>query len=189
MNASTAPFSATDSVPNVAFTSRLTTKSVNPIMNADKLARIYAGLAPLTAIHIDTEGRCIQLWKTRQYGLIGTVLDQQDNLLILSAQKIHNPLNDKQTPDELIECLESSPRRHWDIAYDAHKLALTIWPHLEAAGKDDTRSLVEKKLEQLQTGQQNAVKTQVFPDGRVRYYKAEKPADTPGRTRGSCLVT
>jgi hypothetical protein len=169
MNASTAPFSATDSVQNAAFTSRVTTKSVNSPMNADKLAKIYAGLAPLTAIHIDTEGRCIQLWKTRQYGLIGTVLDKHDDLYIISEKKIHNPLNDKQTPGELIGCLESFPVHHWDIAYDTQKLALTIWPHLEAAGKEDTRSLVEKKLSQLQSGQQNVVRTQVFPDGRVRY--------------------
>lgn len=45
------------------------------------------------------------------------------------------------------------------------------------------------KLRQLETIQQKAVKTRVLPDGRIRYYKAERMATSPGRTRGSAYVT
>ncbi|HLB52803.1 MAG TPA: ankyrin repeat domain-containing protein [Chlamydiales bacterium] len=161
----------------------------NPSINIKRLAKVYKELKPLTSVHKDVEGRSIQLWKTDQYGLIGTIFDQQGQLNIISGKQIRNPLNDKQTPGELVGCLEGSPIHHWEITYDTHKLALTIWPHLRAAGREDTTPLVSKKLALLQSGQQQAVKTQNLPDGRVRYYEKEKPSTHPGRTRGSSLVT
>lgn len=45
------------------------------------------------------------------------------------------------------------------------------------------------KLRQLETIQQTAAKTRILPDGRIRYYKAERMAAYPGRTRGSAYVT
>ncbi len=45
------------------------------------------------------------------------------------------------------------------------------------------------KLRQLETIQQTAAKTRILPDGRIRYYKAERMATYPGRTRGSAYVT
>lgn len=45
------------------------------------------------------------------------------------------------------------------------------------------------KLRQLETIQQIAAKIRVLPDGRIRYYKAERMATYPGRTRGSAYVT
>jgi hypothetical protein len=45
------------------------------------------------------------------------------------------------------------------------------------------------KLRQLETIQQTAAKTRILPDGRIRYYKAERMATYPGPTRGSAYVT
>ena len=45
------------------------------------------------------------------------------------------------------------------------------------------------KLRQLETMQQTAAKTRILPDGRIRYYKAERMATYPGHTRGSSYVT
>ncbi|WP_229803803.1 hypothetical protein, partial [Litchfieldella qijiaojingensis] len=39
------------------------------------------------------------------------------------------------------------------------------------------------------SAQQNAVKVRQLPDGRIRYYEAERAARNPGPTRGSSYVT
>lgn len=183
--------SANDHLPNALLKKNLNTfdKSLHSIISTARFAKIYAGLKPLITTYKDAKGRCIQLWKVDPYGLIGTVLDPQDGLRIIPQRKIYNPLNTKQTPRELIQCLENTQNSCWDIAYDAYQLALTIWPHLQAAGREDTRPLVSKKLEQLESAQKSAVKVTHFPDGRIRYYKEEKPSETEGPTTGGCIVT
>ncbi len=45
------------------------------------------------------------------------------------------------------------------------------------------------KLLQLESAQRSAAKTRLLPDGRVRYYRPERLAGSPGPTRGSSYVT
>jgi hypothetical protein len=48
---------------------------------------------------------------------------------------------------------------------------------------------LNKKMSALQDAQKTAAKTVNFPDGRIRYYEAERTAKTEGITRGSSYVT
>lgn len=156
-------------------------------INHTRLLKIWKESFPLTELYKDSSGHAIQIWKTKLYGLIGAVFNQKGNLKIIPESKIRNPLNDKQTPEELSFCLESSKNKRWDIAFDLYNLTLTIWPHIVAGGKE--RTDVAKKLSQLEQAQKNAVKKQEFPDGRIRYYEKEKLSDKPGNVRGACRVT
>ena len=52
-----------------------------------------------------------------------------------------------------------------------------------------TLAALNKKLDALEKAQIKAVRTKTLPDGRVRYYDKERPANTPGPTRGSSFVT
>lgn len=53
----------------------------------------------------------------------------------------------------------------------------------------NAQSALSKKLSGLEKAQNNAVETRTLPDGRVRYYEAERPAKTEGKTRGNSFVT
>ena len=53
----------------------------------------------------------------------------------------------------------------------------------------NAKAALDTKLKALQGAQRTAVKVQDLPDGRVRYYEAERPSRTPGPTRGSSHVT
>ncbi|WP_218814161.1 DnaJ domain-containing protein [Rickettsiella endosymbiont of Dermanyssus gallinae] len=57
------------------------------------------------------------------------------------------------------------------------------------AQSNHAREILHKKLSILQGGQQDAVRTQQLPDGRIRYYENERPSSTPGPTRGAAYVT
>lgn len=48
---------------------------------------------------------------------------------------------------------------------------------------------LNRKLRALADAEKRAVKKRILPDNRIRYYEPEKPARTPGPTRGSSLVT
>lgn len=158
--------------------------------NNERVKKLSKELFPLTSEYRDSRGYSIQLWKTRQYGLVGAVYDPKGKLRIIPNHKIRNPLNDKQHPNELMLSLETSPNITWDLAYDINQLTLTIWPHMVAAGKQpDMRS----KLSQLQNAQTNAATTKTLPDGRQRYYSTVTPAgnkDPSNRTAGGrAMVT
>jgi hypothetical protein len=43
---------------------------------------------------------------------------------------------------------------------------------------------IKHKSEILNAGKRDAVTKKTLPDGRIRYYKQERPAATPGLTRG-----
>jgi hypothetical protein len=57
------------------------------------------------------------------------------------------------------------------------------------ASSPEAGTALRSKLRALQQAQRNAVRTQTLPDGRIRYYDAERPASTAGTTRGSAYVT
>lgn len=48
---------------------------------------------------------------------------------------------------------------------------------------------LNRKLSALEGAQQNAARVRELPDGRIRYYEAERAARNPGPTRGSSYVT
>jgi hypothetical protein len=48
---------------------------------------------------------------------------------------------------------------------------------------------LRRKLAALEQAQQGAARTRQLPDGRIRYYGPERPARTPGPTRGRSRVT
>jgi hypothetical protein len=48
---------------------------------------------------------------------------------------------------------------------------------------------LQSKLSALQRAQRTAARTRELPDGRIRYYEAERLASKPGPTRGNAYVT
>lgn len=61
-------------------------------------------------------------------------------------------------------------------------------PRGESASPNAQDSL-DRKLRALEQAQKDAEQVRNLPDGRVRYYGPEKPAQNPGPTRGRRMVT
>ena len=59
----------------------------------------------------------------------------------------------------------------------------------DVASNINSRIALNKKMKALHNAQQSAGKIKNLPDGRVRYYRSEKPAKKLGQTRGSSYVT
>lgn len=118
---------------------------VNPdtgeLLDLNKMIRAANESTPLTMPYYDAEGRRIQLWKTRQYGLIGTVFSPKGCLTIIPGEKILNPTQSNQSSTDLMAALEKSPSKNWVLALDVTRLAITIWPHLVGAG-DQVRPII-----------------------------------------------
>ena len=57
------------------------------------------------------------------------------------------------------------------------------------ANNANAQAAMNKKMGALEAAQKEAVKIQEFPDGRVRYYAAEKLSKVEGVTRGASYVT
>ncbi|HEZ3091181.1 TPA: MafB family polymorphic toxin [Neisseria meningitidis] len=53
----------------------------------------------------------------------------------------------------------------------------------------NAQSALAKKLSGLEGAQNSASRTKTLPDGRIRYYEAERFARTEGKTRGNSFVT
>ena len=53
----------------------------------------------------------------------------------------------------------------------------------------NAQAALNMKMRALQKAQQKAVQTQQLPDGRIRYYGNESPAQQQGATRGAAYVT
>ena len=73
-------------------------------------------------------------------------MDSEGGLKIISGSSIRNPLNPLQTPSDLLQVFRSSQNKYWELVYDTKTLALTIWPHLEASGKDGEIRVEEAPL-------------------------------------------
>jgi filamentous hemagglutinin len=58
-----------------------------------------------------------------------------------------------------------------------------------AASSVNAGSALQSELSALQRAQRTAVRTRELPDGRIRYYEAERLASKPGPTRGNAYVT
>lgn len=101
----------------------------------DKNSGIY--LKPLTLPYHDNNDFYIQLWETSNYGLIGSVRDHHEHITILSGTKIRNPLNPSESSQNLVSRLEKEEPKIWHLAFEVATVSLTIWPHLEAAGKGE----------------------------------------------------
>ena len=61
-------------------------------------------------------------------------------------------------------------------------------PEFEPNDEDPEKNRLKKKLKEVESAQQKAVKTETLPDGRIRYYNAERLARNPGPTRGTSRV-
>lgn len=53
----------------------------------------------------------------------------------------------------------------------------------------NAQAALQSKLKGLQDAQARAARMRELPDGRIRYYEAERPAGKPGPTRGNSHVT
>jgi filamentous hemagglutinin len=58
----------------------------------------------------------------------------------------------------------------------------------QASANPNAQAALSSKLRQLEKAQREAAKTRELPDGRVRYYSAERLASKPGPTRGNSYV-
>ena len=63
------------------------------------------------------------------------------------------------------------------------------YKHYGDAHSANAQSALAKKLSGLEGAQNSASRTKTLPDGRIRYYEAERFARTEGRTRGNSFVT
>ena len=100
-----------------------------------KTVEILRHNIPISPLYRDKEGCLIQIWKSTKYQLIGAVLAPNGNLTIVPKDKIFNAVNPYDRSEDILQHLESNPLRRWDFAFDIKRLTLSIWPHLEAAGK------------------------------------------------------
>jgi hypothetical protein len=53
----------------------------------------------------------------------------------------------------------------------------------------NAQAALNKKMRAVVNAQKNSVKTREFPDGRIRYYDAERQSNILGPTRGVSMVT
>lgn len=111
---------------------------MQPILNTPRLAKLLAGLRPLTDVYGDKEGRLLRLWKVPEYGLLGSVQESGKNVWV---QKVVNPLNPNEPPEALLKRLEEVGVREWQIAYDVKEAIFVVWPCLKAEGKGDSVDL------------------------------------------------
>lgn len=105
--------------------------------NSPKILEYLFKLDALTLPYKDLKGRVIQLFETKQHEPLGTMLDKEENVTIIPSCRIKNSLNSVENPLTLVQYLKSRPLQKWDIVFDAHRLVMTIWPHLDASGKYD----------------------------------------------------
>jgi len=86
--------------------------------------------------------------------------------------------------DDAAEAVGDAGRR----AGGADEAAPPVAPN-SGAGNVNAGAALNKKLNALEDAQQTASRTLNLPDGRIRYYEAEKLARNPGQTRGASFVT
>lgn len=118
--------------------SRVTPTSIlaQPFINIQRVLQLQLEITPVTHPYLTQDGKKIQLWKHPKYIIIASVTDNDKKLVIVPGTRLRNSLNPSETPENLLKNLESHPNLNWDFVFDVHSLSITIWPHLEAAGKD-----------------------------------------------------
>ncbi len=109
-------------------------------------SRRFIALTPLTSPHTDSLGHRLQLYKAEEYGLVGLIFHGQEISQIVPSSRIHNPLNPRESSARLVERLESSSCKVWDLAFDVHSLTITVWPHLVAAAKGKTKGGTSREI-------------------------------------------
>lgn len=129
-NLSINPSSGTTSASGINFEKNeleYTAKSfLDELLNAKAITKCY----------IDKEQKILQIWKTKSYGLIGTIVTNQKTKLI-PASRIINPLNPTQGETSKLQTLENAHNKCWHLACDVNDFQITIWPFIVAAGKND----------------------------------------------------
>ena len=76
-------------------------------------------------------------------------------------------------------------------AYIATQKLASKEVHFVSRGAESVNAQIylNKKLRQLCSSQKEFSQLKTLPDGRIRYYKSERPSKFPGSTQGSCYVT
>jgi ankyrin repeat protein len=90
----------------------------------------------LPAYH-DKDGNKIEFWELKKT-CFGTVLDKAGKFTIVPSSRIQNPLNPKESGGGLLDRIKKISVNRWDFVYSAEKNEIIIWPHLVAAGLDDS---------------------------------------------------
>lgn len=106
-------------------------------INIQRVLQLQREISPVTQPYLTQDGKKIQLWKHPKYIMVASVTTDVDKkLIIVPGTRLRNPLNPHETPGNLLKNIESHPDSNWDFVFDVRSLTITIWPHLEAAGKD-----------------------------------------------------
>lgn len=101
----------------------------------DKVFTIYNSLEPLTYPYQDQRGNTLRLWK-HGVRLIGAVLSVEGDLTVVAGVNIKNPLAPEERENHLLQRLTSTIQKSWHLIFDPVQRTITLFPILEAAGKD-----------------------------------------------------
>ncbi|WP_404664946.1 ankyrin repeat domain-containing protein [Rhabdochlamydiaceae symbiont of Dictyostelium giganteum] len=107
---------------------------LNPPKNSNKVSLLMKQLHPLTLPYTDSLGYTSQLWEFNCQ-CIGTVVNQNEQFLVIPEHKIINPLFNQVENKSLLPPLKQTSPKKWALVFDIIHLSLTIWPWLEAAGR------------------------------------------------------
>lgn len=105
--------------------------------HAKKVQEIMLRLTPLVPPYRDKLGNLIRIWNFGGNNLIGGVLDGQNVLTVIPGEKIRNALIPDEKEGILLSRFNKPSSGKWDLVFDRQKKMITIWPHLEAAGRYD----------------------------------------------------
>ena len=103
------------------------------ILQNSKSPLMFRNYVQLTSPYKDLVGREIQLWKSDEFGLFGTILDVND-ILFIPKFRIRSVIGGLEG-DSLLEKLEQAPNKQWNLIYLVKKQIIILWPHLEAGGR------------------------------------------------------
>ena len=78
----------------------------------------------------------------------------------------------------------------YGLRYDEPAAGYPLVPRATTGAESaNAQAALARKLRTLEGAQQSAARVRTLPDGRVRYYGAERAAERQGPTRGAALVT
>ncbi len=103
--------------------------------------------------------------------VVGKVVGRVRNELVPKFEKLRSKSSKVSSPKFRIQDTTQAP----NTTYNASNV--------------NAHSAISRKLSALEFAQRNAARVENLPDGRVRYYAAERPSNRMGTTRGASYVT